>query len=50
MVRNIVGTLIGVGSGRFPAGSVARMLKSKDRRSAGVAAAPQGLYLEQVKY
>ena len=50
MVRNIVGTLVGVGSGRFPAGSVAAMLKSKDRRAAGVAAAPQGLCLEEVKY
>jgi tRNA pseudouridine38-40 synthase len=50
MVRNIVGTLLGVGSGRFPAGSVAAMLKSKDRRAAGVAAVPQGLCLEEVKY
>lgn len=50
MVRNIVGTLLEVASGRFPAGSVKKMLKSKDRRSAGVAAAPQGLYLVEVKY
>lgn len=50
MVRNIVGTLLEVASGRFPAGSVKRMLKDKDRRSAGVAAPPQGLCLEEVKY
>ncbi len=50
MVRNIVGTLLEVASGRFPAGSVKKMLRSKDRRCAGVAAAPQGLCLEEVKY
>jgi len=50
MVRNIVGTLLEVGSGRFPSGSINKMLKSEDRRTAGLAAAPQGLYLEQVKY
>ena len=50
MVRNIVGTLLGVGSGRFPAGSVKKMLKSRDRRVAGVAAPPQGLCLEEVVY
>ncbi len=50
MVRNIVGTLLGVATGRFPAGSVKRMLKAKDRRAAGMAALPQGLCLEEVKY
>ena len=50
MVRNIVGTLLEVGSGRFPPGSVKKMLKSRDRRAAGVAAPPQGLCLEEVMY
>jgi tRNA pseudouridine38-40 synthase len=50
MVRNIVGTLLEVGSGRFPPGSTLRMLNAKDRRAAGVAAVPQGLCLEEVKY
>jgi tRNA pseudouridine38-40 synthase len=50
MVRNIVGTLLEVGSGRFPAGSIEKMIKSEDRKSAGLAAAPQGLCLEEVKY
>ena len=50
MVRNIVGTLLEVGSGRFPPGSVTTMLLARDRRAAGVAALPQGLCLEEVKY
>ncbi|MBF0484938.1 MAG: tRNA pseudouridine(38-40) synthase TruA [Candidatus Omnitrophica bacterium] len=50
MVRNIVGTLLQVASGRFPSGSVKRMLKEKDRRSAGLAAPPEGLCLERVEY
>jgi len=50
MVRNIVGTLLDVGSGRFPSGSAKNILRARDRRSAGVAAVPQGLCLEEVKY
>lgn len=50
MVRNIVGTLLGVATGRFSSGSVEKMLKAKDRRAAGKAALPQGLCLEEVKY
>jgi tRNA pseudouridine38-40 synthase len=50
MVRNIVGTLLDVGSGRFPPGSIRQMLREKDRGAAGFAAAPQGLCLEQVCY
>lgn len=50
MVRNIAGTLLEVGAGRFPPGSVPLMLHAQDRRSAGVAAPPQGLCLETVKY
>ena len=50
MVRNIAGTLLEVGTGRFPPGSVARMLKDRDRRAAGAAAVPQGLCLEEVRY
>lgn len=50
MVRNIVGTLLEIGSGRFPPGSALRMLGARDRRAAGVAAVPQGLCLENVKY
>ncbi|MBF0594525.1 MAG: tRNA pseudouridine(38-40) synthase TruA [Candidatus Omnitrophica bacterium] len=50
MVRNIVGTLLEVASGRFPPGSVNKMLRARDRRAAGVAAVAQGLCLEEVKY
>ncbi|MBF0123404.1 MAG: tRNA pseudouridine(38-40) synthase TruA [Candidatus Omnitrophica bacterium] len=50
MVRNIVGTLLEVASGRFPPGSIKKMLNSRDRRVAGVAAPPQGLCLEEVFY
>ncbi len=50
MVRNIVGTLLEVGSGRFPPGSVRAMLKERDRKAAGLAAPAQGLCLEEVKY
>jgi tRNA pseudouridine38-40 synthase len=50
MVRNIVGTLLGVAAGRFAPGSVKKMLKAKDRRAAGMAVLPQGLCLEEVKY
>ncbi|MEI8012668.1 MAG: tRNA pseudouridine(38-40) synthase TruA [Candidatus Omnitrophota bacterium] len=50
MVRNIVGTLLEVGAGRFPPGSVNQMLSAKNRQAAGLAALPQGLCLEEVKY
>ena len=50
MVRNMVGTLLEVASGRFPPGSIKKMLNDRDRRAAGLAAVAQGLCLEQVKY
>lgn len=50
MVRNIVGTLLAVGAGRLPKGSVKRILAQKDRRAAAMAVAPYGLCLEEVKY
>ncbi len=50
MVRNITGTLVEVGSGDSPPSAVARVLASRDRREAGVAAPPQGLTLVAVEY
>ncbi len=50
MVRNITGTLVEVGLGRFSPGDVKRMLKSRDRTAAGRTAPPQGLYLVSVCY
>ena len=50
MVRNIVGTLIEIGRGRFPKGSLARILAAKERRFAGPAVPSCGLCLVKVKY
>lgn len=50
MVRNIVGTLVQVGLGKFPASNVKDILRAKDRRQAGPTAPPQGLLLMRVKY
>ena len=50
MVRSIAGTLIDVGRGRLPEGTVRRMLKTGDRRLAGTTAPPQGLSLVVVEY
>jgi len=50
MVRNIVGTLIEVGRGKFPPGSVKKILKSRKRSAAGPAAPAKGLCLVGVKY
>jgi tRNA pseudouridine38-40 synthase len=50
MVRNIVGTLLPVGRGEKPAEWVASVLKSKDRKIAGVTAMPNGLYFKGVYY
>ncbi len=50
MVRSIAGTLIDVGRGRLPEGTVRRMLRMGDRRLAGTTAPPQGLVLVSVTY
>jgi tRNA pseudouridine38-40 synthase len=50
MARNIAGTLVEVGLGRFLPGDVRNMLKSCDRAVAGRTAPPQGLYLVNVYY
>lgn len=50
MVRTIVGVLWQVGCGRGDAGTVRRVLESRDRRQAGPAAPPQGLFLLRVEY
>jgi len=48
MVRNIVGTLIDVGSGRRSAASISEVLAARDRQAAGQTAPPQGLVLLHV--
>ena len=50
MVRNIVGTVVDVGKGRFKVEDVREMLNSYDRTKAGVTAPAHGLYLERVYY
>lgn len=48
MVRVIVGTLVDVGRGRLPPGTVAERLADHDRTLSGMTAPPQGLYLDEV--
>ena len=50
MVRTVVGTLIEVGLGRWPAARVADILASGDRARAGPTAPPHGLFLIGVEY
>lgn len=50
MVRNIVGTLVEVGRNRRDAEWVREVLHGRDRRNAGPAAPPHGLFLVRVDY
>jgi tRNA pseudouridine38-40 synthase len=50
MARNIVGTLVEVGLGRFSPDEVRTMLRSRDRTMAGRTAPASGLSLVSVFY
>jgi tRNA pseudouridine38-40 synthase len=50
MCRGIVGTLVQIGYGRFPADIIQSMLAHKDRRTAGMSAPAHGLTLWKVFY
>ena len=50
MVRNIVGLLLEIAEGTRPVEDIQKILNGKDRRQAGKAAAPQGLFLVKVLY
>ncbi len=50
MVRNIVGTLIEVGKGKWAPRDVTRILEERDRTRAGPAAPARGLCLVRVEY
>ncbi len=50
MVRNIVGTLVEVGRGRWQPEKINEILEAKDRTAAGQLAPPQGLCLMWIKY
>ena len=49
-VRNMVGTLVEVGRGRWPAEHLRAVLASRDRQQAGPTAPPHGLCLMWVRY
>ncbi len=50
MVRNIAGTLVEVGLGRWPPARITGILASRDRTQAGKAAPALGLFLVGVRY
>lgn len=50
MVRNLVGALLEVASGKRTSDSIAHILASKDRRLSGKAVPPHGLFLVEVIY
>jgi len=50
MVRNIVGTLVEVGKGRWDSGKFIGILQARDRRLAGPKAPAQGLFLKMIYY
>jgi tRNA pseudouridine38-40 synthase len=50
MVRNIVGSLIAVGSGAQPLDWIAELLASGDRTLAAPTFMPDGLYLANIDY
>jgi len=50
MVRAIVGTLMEVGKNKLSLNEFDLIIKSKNRQSAGMAAPPRGLFLQEVNY
>ncbi len=50
MVRNIIGTLIDIGTEKITLESFSTLLETKDRRFAGVTAPAHGLFLKRVFY
>ncbi len=50
MVRNIVGSLVEVGSGHQPVDWIATLLAGRDRTQSAATAKPNGLYLVKVDY
>jgi tRNA pseudouridine38-40 synthase len=50
MVRNMVGSLVMVGEGKWSPQDLKDALEAKDRRKGGVTAPPDGLYLMRVDY
>ncbi len=50
MVRNIVGTLLDVSSGKITISDIDRIFGARDRRAGRIAAPAQGLFLVEVRY
>ena len=50
MVRNLVGTMLEIGRGQFPAGSMTAILEARSRSAAGPTAPAKGLFLHSVEY
>ena len=50
MVRNVVGTLVEIGRGRYPPSWLGEVLASRDRTTAGPTAPAHGLFLMGVSY
>jgi tRNA pseudouridine38-40 synthase len=50
MVRNIVGTLVEIGRGKWKPEKINEILDAKDRKAAGPIAPPEGLCLMWIKY
>ncbi|RPI76980.1 MAG: tRNA pseudouridine(38-40) synthase TruA [Desulfobacteraceae bacterium] len=50
MVRNIVGTLVGVGKGKISVAQFREIMEAHDRRVAGIKAPAQALFLKMVFY
>lgn len=50
MVRNLVGTLIQIGEGKYKSTDIIDILEAKDRRRAGICVKACGLYLKDVFY
>ena len=50
MVRNITGTLLDAAAKKIPLDEIPKIFEAKDRRKAGSAAPPQGLFLVEVLY
>ena len=49
-IRNITGSLVQVGMGKWDVAAFTRVRDAKDRAEAGPTAPPQGLYLTQIDY
>ncbi len=50
MVRNITGTLVDIGRGKYPPEKIKEILLSRDRNNAGPTAPACGLFLEKIVY